>query len=239
MIIYTEDLAPTGLSAKDLGSGGSATARWPELAQGLLARARAGLKLSWLLLEPDAPELNQRAPEAFQVQLSTSKGEIRIEVRREWAALGVDRFYNLVRAGYYDGVRFSRVVKDRWAQFGIHGEPKVANAWRTRTIPDDPRVLKNQRGTLAFAYAVANGRTTQVFFNLKDNQETHDKEPFAPIARVTSGLPVMDALNSEYGESAGSGIRSGRQGPLFEGGNAYLAREFPRLDYVIRAAIVR
>jgi homoserine O-acetyltransferase len=239
MIVYMEDLAPTGLAAADLGNGGKAAARWPELAAGLLARARAGLELRWLLLDPDAAELKQRAPSQFQVRLETSQGEMLLEVRREWAPHGVDRFYNLVRAGYYDGVRFSRVVKDRWAQFGIHGDPKVSNAWRARTIPDDPRVLSNVRGTLAFAFAVPNGRTTQVFFNLEDNSETHDKEPFAPFARVVQGIEVMDQLYSDYGEAAGSGIRSGRQGPLFEGGNAYLAREFPRLDFIVRASVLR
>ena len=190
------------------------------------------------LLNPNAPEMKRRAPEAFQVRLETNKGVILIEVRREWAPHGVERFYNLVRAGYYDQVRFHRVVKDKWAQFGINGEPKVAQAWRTRTIPDDPRRISNERGTVAFAFAVPNGRTTQVFINLRDNSATHDAEPFAPFGRIIEGMDVADALNAEYGETAGGGIRGGKQGPLFEGGNAYLERNFPRLDYIIRATVV-
>jgi len=190
------------------------------------------------LLKPDAPEMNRRAPEQFQVRLETSKGVILIEVQRDWAPYGVDRFCNLVRAGYYDQVRFHRVVKDKWAQFGINGDPKVAQVWRTRTIPDDPRRISNQHGTIAFAFAVPNGRTTQVFINLKDNSATHDAEPFAPFGRIIEGLDVADALNAEYGETAGGGIRAGKQGPLFEGGNAYLERNFPRLDYIIRATVV-
>jgi homoserine O-acetyltransferase len=192
-----------------------------------------------LLLQPDAPEINQRAPGTFAVRLETSKGVIALEVRRDWAPLGGDRFYNLVRAGYYDGNRFFRVIKDRWAQFGINGDPAVAKLWRDRPIADDPAGQSNVRGTVAFAFAVPNGRTTQVFINLRDNSATHDKEPFVPFARVASGMDVADVLDAEYGEAAGSGIRSGRQGPLFEGGNAWLAREFPRLDYIVRAVVVR
>ena len=190
------------------------------------------------LLNPDAPEMNRRAPELFQVRFETNKGVILLEVHREWAPHGVDRFYNLVRAGYYDQVRFHRVIKDKWAQFGINGDPKIAQVWRTRQIPDDPRRVSNQRGTIAYAFAVPNGRTTQIFINLRDNTATHDAEPFAPFGRIIEGLEVADALYAEYGETAGGGIRAGKQGPLFEGGNAYLERNFPRLDYIVRATVV-
>jgi cyclophilin family peptidyl-prolyl cis-trans isomerase len=205
---------------------------------GLARQAVPPRDRAWLL-KTDAPEINQRAPGSFAVRLETSKGVIAVQVRREWAPLGADRFYNLVRAGYYDGNRFFRVIKDRWAQFGINGDPAVAKLWRDRPIADDPAGQSNVRGTVAFAFAVPNGRTTQVFINLRDNSATHDKEPFVPFARVVSGMDVADRLNSEYGEEAGSGIRSGRQDPLFEGGNAWLAREFPRLDYIVRAVVVR
>jgi homoserine O-acetyltransferase len=190
------------------------------------------------LLTPDAPEMNSRAPELFNVRLETNKGLILIEVHRDWAPIGVDRFYSLVRAGYYDQVRFHRVIKGQWAQFGINGDPKVSNVWRTQTIRDDPRRESNVRGTIAYAFAVANGRTTQVFINLRDNSTTHDAEPFAPFGRVIEGMDVADKLNTEYGETAGGGIRAGKQGPLFEGGNAYLERNYPRLDYIIRAMVV-
>jgi cyclophilin family peptidyl-prolyl cis-trans isomerase len=190
------------------------------------------------LLTPDAPEMNRRAPERFNVRLETSKGVILIEVHRDWAPNGADRFYNLVRAGYYDQVRFHRVIEGRWAQFGINGDPKVSSVWRARTIPDDPRRESNVRGTVAYAFAVANGRTTQVFINLRDNSATHDAEPFAPFGRIAEGMDVADKLNAEYGESAGGGIRAGKQGPLFEGGADYLERNFPRLDYIVRATVV-
>ena len=192
-----------------------------------------------LLLTPDDPRMNQRAPERFDVRLDTTKGDIVIAAVRSWAPLGADRFYNLVRAGYYDDVAFSRVVAGKWAQFGINGDPKIAGLWRARTLPDEPRVESNVRGTVAFAFAVANGRATQVFINLADNRKTHDVEPFVPFGRISdAGMAVVDRLNGEYGENAGSGIRSGKQAPIFAEGNAYLRREFPRLDYVRRARIV-
>jgi len=190
-----------------------------------------------LLLHPDSPGMNRPAPERFRARLATSKGTIVIEVVRAWAPHGADRFFNLVAHGYYDEARFFRVIKDKWAQFGIHAEPRVSTLWRTATIPDDPAGQSNVRGTVAFAFAVPNGCTTQVFINLRDNSSTHDKEPFVPFGRVVEGMDVADALNAEYGESSGSGIRAGKQDPLFGGGTAYLTREFPRLDYIRKATI--
>jgi peptidyl-prolyl cis-trans isomerase A (cyclophilin A) len=190
-----------------------------------------------LLLQPDNPEMNRRAPEVAHVRLETTRGAIRLEMRRAWAPHGVDRFYNLVRHGYYDHAAVFRVRVGMWAQFGINGDPNVAQLWRTRTIPDDPRVESNVRGTMAFAFKDPNGRTTQVFINLRDNSATYDKEPFVPIAKVVRGMDVADALYSEYGETSGGGIRAGKQDPVFAGGNEYLKRNFPRLDYIIRATI--
>jgi cyclophilin family peptidyl-prolyl cis-trans isomerase len=190
-----------------------------------------------LLLRPDAPEFRARAPEVSRVRLETSKGTIRLEMRRSWAPHGVDRFYSLVRAGFYDGARFFRIRAGTWVQFGIPGDPAIARAWRARTIPDDPRVDSNLRGTLAYAFKDPHGRTTQVFINLRDNSATHDVEPFVPFANVIEGLAVADALYAGYGEQSGGGIRAGRQEPLFAEGNTYLQREFPRLDYITRATI--
>jgi homoserine O-acetyltransferase len=192
----------------------------------------------WLLTHPDAPEMKATAPDEFQVLLQTTQGDIVLEIYREWSPHGVDRFYNLVRAGYYDQVRFSRISAGRWAQFGINGDPQISKIWRTQTIPDDPRKQSNLRGTIAYAFAVPNGRTTQLFINLRDNSATHDGEPFVPIGRVVQGMEVADALYSGYGESAGGGIRGGKQGPLFEEGNAYLNRNFPKLDHIKRATVV-
>jgi peptidyl-prolyl cis-trans isomerase A (cyclophilin A) len=180
-------------------------------------------------------------PQTFRVRVETTKGPMVIEVHRDWAPRGADRFRELVTSGYFDDTRFFRVVAGRWAQFGINGDPAVANAWRTKTIPDDPRTQSNVRGTVAFAFAVPNGRSTQIYIALTDLSPTQDAQGFAPFGRVVEGMDVADALNSEYGESSGGGIRAGKQQPLFDpvkGGNVYLDREFPRLDRIIRATIL-
>jgi cyclophilin family peptidyl-prolyl cis-trans isomerase len=190
-----------------------------------------------LLLTPDDKVFSVRAPSRFFVRLETSKGLMLIDVERRLSPNGVDRFYNLVRHGFYDGARFFRVVRPRFAQFGINGDPAIAQAWRERTIPDDPRVASNVRGALAFAFGTPNGRTTQVFINLKDNSQTFDAEPFVPFAHVIDGMDVGDRLYGEYGESSGGGIRGGQQGPLFSGGNVFLERDFPKLDHIVRAVV--
>ena len=189
-----------------------------------------------LLLNPDAPEFRAPAPERALVRFESSVGTIDIEVVRRWAPRGADRFVALARHGYYDAARFFRVRPGRWAQVGISGDPAIARAWRNRTFPDDPFVQSNTRGTVAFAFAVPNGRATQVFINTGDNAATHDKEPFTPFGRVVSGMSHVDAINAEYGEGPG-GIRAGKQDPFFEGGNAWLLEQFPRLDF-IKSAIV-
>jgi peptidyl-prolyl cis-trans isomerase A (cyclophilin A) len=178
------------------------------------------------------------APPQFRVRLDTTKGAIVIEVHRDWAPRGADRFYELVTSGYYDDSRFYRVVKGQWAQFGINGDPRVATRWRTMTIPDDPNKASVVRGRVAFAFKDPNGRTTQIYISLRDNT-AQDTQGFAPFGEVVEGMAIADALNSEYGEESGGGIRGGRQQPLFDGGNAYLDREYPRLDRLIRARIVR
>jgi cyclophilin family peptidyl-prolyl cis-trans isomerase len=179
------------------------------------------------------------APERFIVELDTTKGVIAIECVRDWAPHGADRFHELVSSGYYNDAAIFRIRPKTWAQFGIAGEPKIAQSWRTRTIPDDPFREPNVRGTIAFAWAVPNGRTTQVFINLRDNRDTHDKEPFVPFGRVIQGMDVADSLFDEYGEAAGGGIRAGKQDPVFQGGNGYLRKNFPRLDYIKTARVIK
>ena len=216
-----------------------------------MIRAAAGLAavlaISWfapqlspaqraLLQRPDDPAFAQPAPAKAIVTLETSKGDVVIEVTRAWSPRGADRFVALARHGYYDDNRFFRINPGRWTQFGINGDPAIAQAWRPRTFPDDPWVQTNVRGTVAFAFAVPNGRTTQVFFNLGDNSATHDKEPFTPFGKVTKGMDVVDSFNDEYREGPG-GIRAGKQDPFFEGGNAWLLKQFPKLDYIRRVTV--
>ena len=182
-----------------------------------------------------------QAPERFTVRLETTKGTIVIDCVRAWAPLGADRFYELVTSGYYDDAALFRIRPKTWVQFGIAGDPKVAQAWRPKTIPDDPfqPAHGSERGTVFFAWAKPNGRTTQVVINLRDNREVHDKEPFVPFGRVVEGMDVADALFDEYGETAGGGIRAGKQDPIFQGGNAYLRKNFPKLDYIKSARVIR
>jgi Peptidyl-prolyl cis-trans isomerase (rotamase) - cyclophilin family len=187
-----------------------------------------------LLLDPHNPRLNTRAPEQFRVRFDTTQGDFTIEVHRSWAPIGADRFYNLVTHGFLDGQRFFRVRAGAFAQFGIPGDPRVAQAWRSATIPDDPPQQSNTRGTIAYAFTTANTRATQMFINLAGNRQ-FDAQGFAPFGVVTSGMDVVDRLYSQYAEIAGGGMRAGHQDALFTGGNAYLMREFPRLDYIRHA----
>jgi homoserine O-acetyltransferase len=179
-----------------------------------------------------------RAPADCRVRLDTSKGAIVIAVHRGWAPHGADRFYELVTSHYFDDTRVFRVVKGQWAQFGINGNPKVSARWRTRAIPDDPPSQSNVRGRVAFAFKDPGGRTAQIYISLRDNSY-QDAQGFVPFGEVVEGMDVADALNSEYGENSGGGIRAGHQDPLFEGGNAYIDREYPRLDRIVKASVVR
>jgi cyclophilin family peptidyl-prolyl cis-trans isomerase len=177
------------------------------------------------------------APRRYDVRVETTKGAIVIAVHRDWAPHGADRFHELVTSHYFDDSRFFRVVTGQWAQFGINRDPKIAQAWRERTIPDDTRAQSNTRGRVAFAFALPNGRTTQVYISLRDNSY-QDEQGFVPFGEVVAGMDVADALNSDYGETSGGGIRAGKQQPLFDGGNAYLDRAFPRLDRLLRARVM-
>lgn len=188
------------------------------------------------LLDPKAPEMNATAPATFRAKFETSKGEFVIEVHRDWAPHGADRFYNLVRNGFYDGVRFFRVIEGFMAQFGIHGDPRIAAVWRGAQIPDDPVVQSNRRGYVSYAMAGPNTRTTQVFINFVDNTRL-DQMGFAPFGVVVEGMDVVDQLYSGYGEGAPRGTGPDQR-YIQAQGNEYLNREFPNLDYVVRATVI-
>jgi peptidyl-prolyl cis-trans isomerase A (cyclophilin A) len=191
------------------------------------------------LLNPDNAVFTEKAPAVFKVMLETTKGNITIEVNRDLSPNGADRFYNLVRYGYYNNTAFFRVRDKTWAQFGIAGGAKIAQAWRSKTFADDPCKASNIRGMVAFAFKEPNGRTTQVFINLRDNSPTLDKDLFVPFGEITAGMDVVDALYSGYGENSGGGIRAGKQDSLFMGGNAYLKQRYPKLDYILKAKILK
>ncbi len=200
--------------------------------------ASRGPAHGWLL-SPDEPAMNRRAPDTFQVKLDTTKGVVLFDIRRASAPIGVDHFYNLVGAGYYNDNRIFRMVAGKWAQFGINGTPAVAKLWRDHPIADDPRVESNTKGTIAFAFAVANGRTTQIFINLGDNSAQNDPPGFAVFGNVSSGMDIVEQWYSGYGENAVGGIRAGKQGPFFDGGNTFLDAQFPKMDSILTARIVK
>jgi homoserine O-acetyltransferase len=190
-----------------------------------------------ILLTPSHPFWNATAPEVFRVRFEVTQGEFFVEVHRAWAPLGADRFYNLARAAYFDDSRFFRVVAGRFAQFGIAGDPAVSAAWKDRAFPDDSVRQQNVRGAISFAMTGPNTRTTQLFINLVDNHRQFDSTGFAPIGRVVDGMEIVDALYSGYGETAGGGMRAGRQARMFAEGNAHLDRDFPKLDRLIRVTV--
>ena len=181
--------------------------------------------------------LNEQAPAAYKVKFDTSKGPFVVEVTRAWAPKGADRFYNLVKNGFYDNVRFFRVISGFMVQFGIHGDPGIMARWRTAQISDDPVAQSNTKGMVTFAMAGPNTRTSQVFINFGDNSRL-DQSGFSPFGRVVSGMNVVEAINAEYGEGAPNG-RGPNQGRVQSEGNAYLSKDFPRMDYIKKATIER
>ena len=194
----------------------------PALAQGKLANPAA---------------LNEPAPATYKAKFDTSKGVFVIEVTRAWAPQGADRFYNLVKNGFFDNTRFFRVIPNFMVQFGISGDPALNTKWRVARIPDDKPAQSNTRGMVTFATSGPNARTTQVFINFKNNSRL-DPLGFAPFGKVVSGMNVVDALNGEYGEGAPDG-RGPDQMRLQAEGNAYLAKDFPRMDFIKKATIER
>ncbi|MBN1442916.1 MAG: peptidylprolyl isomerase [Planctomycetes bacterium] len=180
------------------------------------------------LLDPS--QATETAPDVYKARFETSAGDFVVEVYREWAPRGADRFYNLVKIGFFDEARFFRVVPNFVVQIGINGDPRVNAVWRNARIPDDPVAETNAQGTVTFATAGPNSRTTQIFINFKSNAGL-DAQGFSPFGKVVEGMDIVGAINPQYGQRPDQ-MRIQTQG------NAYLKAEFPRLDYVKRASIV-
>jgi peptidyl-prolyl cis-trans isomerase A (cyclophilin A) len=179
--------------------------------------------------------LREPAPAQYKAKFDTTKGVFVLDVHRNWAPNGADRFYNLVKNGFYDNVRFFRVISGFMVQFGISGDPKIAAPWRDAKIKDDPVIQSNRRGYITYAMAGPNTRTTQVFINFGENGSL-DSQGFSPFGRVIQGMEVVDKLNAEYGEGAPRG-RGPDQTRVQMEGNAYLTKDFANLDYVRKATI--
>ena len=191
--------------------------------------------LSWAGDLSNPASLNEKAPDVYKVKFDTSQGTFEIEVHRDWAPNGADRFYNLVKNGFYNDTRFFRVIKGFMVQLGISGNPKISQVWRNANIPDDPVEESNLRGFVTFATAGPNTRTSQVFINYGDNPSL-DGQGFAPFGKVISGLDVVQHLYSNYGEGAPRG-EGPDQSRVQTEGNAYLQKNFPQLDYIKKATI--
>lgn len=170
-----------------------------------------------------------QSPAEFKVRFDTSKGPFVVEVHRDWAPKGADRFYQLVNSGYYDEARFFRVLPNFVVQWGIAKDPKLSAQWRTKTIPDDPVKESNRSGTITFAKRGPESRTSQVFINLADNLAL-DAQGFSPFGRVSEGMNVVDSLYSGYREAP-------QQNSIQMEGNAYLQSQFPQLDYIRTARV--
>ena len=203
------------------------------LALSFAAFATPALGQSAKLGNPSA--LRDQAPAVYKAKFDTTKGVFVIEVTREWAPLGADRFYNLVKNGFYDDIRFFRVISGFMVQFGIHGDPKVSAPWRDAQIKDDPVRQSNKRGYVTYAMAGPNTRTSQVFINFGDNGSL-DSQGFSPFGRIVSGMNVVDALYAGYGEGAPRG-GGPDQSRMQREGNAYLMKDFGKLDYIKKATI--
>lgn len=193
----------------------------------------------WLMLAGSSGSSQSKqaasVPDLFKVNLDTSKGPVVIEVHKDWAPLGAERFYQLVKSGYYDGARFFRVLPGFMAQFGIAADPQTTAKWKEANLQDDPVKQSNTRGMVTFATAGPNTRTTQMFINTGDNARL-DSRGFAPIGKVISGQEAVESLFSGYGEGAPSGRGPAQQ--LIEiQGNAYLEKDFPELDFIKKASI--
>lgn len=182
-----------------------------------------------------APVPPAEAPDLFRVKLETSKGDVVIEVHKEWAPRGARRFYDLVTSGFYDGARFYRVVRNYIAQFGFKGDPKTDSLWQLSYIADDPVKQSNKKGFVSFAQLGPATRTTQVFINLRDNKDL-DKSHFAPFGQVVEGMDVAGKLTFSYGDLP---PRGGGPDPkqIALQGNRYLESKFPRLDYIVKATV--
>lgn len=187
----------------------------------------------------DPSKATEKAPDVFKVKLHTTKGDIVIEAHKDWSPAGADRLYNLVKIGYFQDIAFFRAVKDFMVQFGIHGDPTVNSVWRASTVNDDPPGKQsNTRGMVTFAKTGApNSRSVQLFINYKDNAML-DGMGFTPVGKVVEGMDVVDKINTEYGEGAPRG-NGPNQMRIQAEGNKYLKADFPNMDYILSASIVK
>lgn len=209
---------------------------WIVLCGAALVLVAGSLALAQNAALKNPASLKEMAPATFKVDFDTSAGMFVVEVHRDWAPNGADRFYNLVKNGFYTNCRFFRVISGFMVQFGINGDPSVSAVWRQATIPPDPVKKSNTPGYITYAMAGRpDTRTTQLFINFGDNAQL-DGQGFAPFGQVTKGMNVVEKIYAEYGEGAPRG-KGPDQGRIQTEGNAYLTKDFPKMDYIKSATI--
>lgn len=202
-------------------------------------RRSARLRAAFIALALSGPIRSagaQTSPSHWFATVETTKGRFMLEINRDWAPRGSDHFYELIRSGFYDDSRFTRVVPNFIVQFGVAGDSAKNARWSAAPIRDDSVTHGNVEGTFAFAMRGPNDRTTQVFISVVDNSRL-DAQGFSPLGRVVEGMDVVKSIYSGYGETSGGGVRAGKQAPLMNGGNAYVDREFPKLDRLIKITV--
>jgi peptidyl-prolyl cis-trans isomerase A (cyclophilin A) len=232
-LLLVGTLVSSCLMAQPAATKGASTSKGTPAAKG--AAAKGGVRTSSTATSPALlnPALNKaKAPEVFKAQFTTTKGDFIVEVHRDWAPIGADRFYNLVKNGFYNDASFFRVVPGFVAQFGMNAKPAVNKAWDNASIKDDAVKVGNKRGNLVFAARpVPNSRTTQIFINFKDNSSL-DAQGFAAFGSVIEGMDVVDRLYSGYGDNGPD------QGLITTQGKDYLDKNFPKLDSIKTARIM-
>jgi peptidyl-prolyl cis-trans isomerase A (cyclophilin A) len=229
-------LLAVGCGGKPAASGDAGAAKAGEATPSAAANAADAKEVNPALLDPF--KADETAPDTYRVRLDTTKGDVVIEVRRAWAPNGADRFYNLVKLGYYEDIAFFRTVAGFMVQFGIHGDPEVNKAWSMAPIKDDPVTQSNKKGTVTFAAKPGkNTRTTHVFINYGNNANL-DGMGFSPIGEVVEGMDIAQSLHSGYGDGPPSG-KGPAQPEIERKGNAYLRERFPELDYIKKAELVQ
>ena len=199
-------------------------------------QSKAVLKAA--LKNPDHSLWSEPAPDKFQAKFWTTKGTFTIEVQRDWAPIGADRFYHLVQTGFFNKSRLYRIRAGFIAQFGIPGKAEIAQIWRYQKMKDDPVVATNLKGYVSYAMTGVDERTTQVYINYKDNVDLDDGG-FAPFGKVIEGMDVIESFYSDYGENSGGGMRTNKQDQMFEQGNKWLDENFPKLDRLKKARIIK
>jgi len=244
VLLCAAGLTSTGIAQDKKADAASAAAaaaldKANEAAKGAADAAKAAVKEVKAAAGADFTDpskLTEKAPDSFKVKVDTTKGAFTIQVQRSLAPNGADRFFNLVKSGYFKDIAFFRVIPGFMGQFGIHGDPAIAAKWRDAKIQDDQVKGMNIKGAVTFAMAGPNTRTTQLFINLVDNANL-DSMGFSPFGKVVEGMDIVDKINGEYGEGAPRG-RGPDQGRIQAEGNAYLKKDFPNLDYIKSATVL-